>query len=115
MKSPFVKETLASLPHPEIDIVDQQIPLRDGATIPLRLYRTRSAPDGGRPVVVNAHGGGWCLGGLDTEGFLCQLLCRSLDIVVVDIGYRLAPEVNQKDCVLDVYDGVIWVSRAYFS
>lgn len=44
------------------------------------------------PVLVYAHGGGWCMG--EPEG--CDLVCRKLShragVVVVSVDYRLAPE-----------------------
>ena len=109
LKSPFVRETLASLPNADIETQDKSITLRDGSSISLRIRRVRQSLRIGQPVVVVAHGGGWCLGDLDTEAFLCELLCRSLKVIVVDVGYRLTPEVDHKDCVFDLYDAVRWV------
>ncbi len=59
--------------------------------------------------MLYAHSGGWCMGGLDTEEFLCQLLCMKLGIIVVSVEYRLAPEWPYPTCVLDTYDVLKWV------
>lgn len=108
MASAFVKQTLAALPNQDIQQHDQIIPVRNGE-VRVRIYRPQSSYSKGRPVTIMSHGGGWCLGGLDTEVFTCQLLCRSLDLIVVDVEYRLCPEFQYPSPVLDVYDAVKWV------
>jgi acetyl esterase/lipase len=109
MSSLFVRTTLSELHGNFPDKHDVDIGMRDGVLIVARIYRpTGSCP---RPVMVMAHGGGFCMGGLDTEEFICQLLCRSLDLVVVSVAYRLCPEVSYPTPVLDVYDAVKWVAK----
>jgi acetyl esterase/lipase len=109
MASSFVKQTLASLPNDESRKEEERaIPVRDGE-VQVRIYRPRSSFSTGRPVMIMSHGGGWCLGGLDTETFLCRLFCSSLDLVVVDVEYRLCPEFRYPVPVLDVFDAAKWV------
>ena len=106
MKSAFVKETLGDeRPWTE---ADRPVVLRDGHSITIRIYRPTSHA-GTRPVMLYAHSGGWCMGGLDTEEFICQLLCMKLGMVIVSVAYRLAPEWPYPTCVLDTYDVVKWV------
>ncbi|HEV2748514.1 MAG TPA: alpha/beta hydrolase [Allosphingosinicella sp.] len=62
-----------------------------GAVIPLRLYDARSERDAG-PVVVFFHGGGFVLGDLDTHEPFCAELARLMDLPVIAVDYRLAPE-----------------------
>ena len=114
MASPFVKYTLDRLPNGDFQEEDRVIPVRNGQ-INIRIYRPQSTLSHGRPVMVMSHGGGWCLGGLDTEVFLCQLLCRSLDLIVVDVEYRLCPEFQYPSPVLDVFDAVKWVRCSCYS
>ena len=109
MKSPFVRETLWSLPNRNFQTQDRQVETRDGASITVRIYHPSPDRSQALPVVVMAHGGGWCLGGLDTEEFQCQLICRSVGIIVVDVDYRRSPEVKYETIVSDVYDAVKWV------
>lgn len=44
------------------------------------------------PVLVFYHGGGWVIGDLDTHASLCAEMARMLDVPVVSVDYRLAPE-----------------------
>ncbi len=71
-------------------IKDLAIPGPAG-TIPARLYDARETRGPG-PVMVFFHGGGFVIGDLDTHGPYCAEAARALDIPVIAIDYRLAPE-----------------------
>ena len=60
--------------------------------VPVRLYRGRSTPAQGAPLVVGFHGGGWALGNLQQGDWVCSELAAQLSAVVVSVDYRLAPE-----------------------
>lgn len=75
-----------------------------------RSYTPESEPHGGRPVYVVFHGGGFCLGDLSNEELLCRLLCKELDIVCVNVEYRLAPEHPFPAAPNDCFDATKWVS-----
>nr|WP_314425506.1 alpha/beta hydrolase [uncultured Erwinia sp.] len=69
------------------------IDAQDGWPLAVRMYFPAGAEDGlMRPAVVYAHGGGWCLGGLDAWDIPCQQLAEATGSVVFSVGYRLAPE-----------------------
>ncbi len=59
--------------------------------IPLRLYDAREERGAG-PLVVFYHGGGFVIGDLDTHHAFCTELAAALDLPVVAVDYRLAPE-----------------------
>lgn len=59
--------------------------------IALRLFDTRAERDAG-PVVVFYHGGGFVVGSIDTHASLAAEIARRLDLPVVSVEYRLAPE-----------------------
>ena len=62
-----------------------------GGDIPLRLYDTRDDREGG-PCVVFFHGGGFVIGDIGVYNSLCTEISRQLDLPVVSVEYRLAPE-----------------------
>lgn len=70
---------------------DLAMPGPDGGQIGLRLFDTRPERGAG-PVIVFFHGGGWVLGDLDSYSGLCTEIARALDLPVVSVDYRLAPE-----------------------
>ena len=59
--------------------------------IPARLFDGAATRAPG-PLLLFLHGGGWVLGDLDTHAPLCAAISRALDLPVVAIDYRLAPE-----------------------
>jgi len=59
--------------------------------IPLRLYDVREQRGPG-PVLVFYHGGGFVIGDLESHDSLCRELAGELDLPVISVDYRLAPE-----------------------
>ena len=71
-------------------IVDLTIPGPSG-DLPARLYDARAAREPG-PLLLFFHGGGYVIGDLETHGSFCAEVARVLDLPVVSLDYRLAPE-----------------------
>lgn len=61
------------------------------------------------PALVYYHGGGFCVGDLDTHDSLCRRLCVLGDCVVVSVDYRLAPEHPFPAGVDDAHAAFRWV------
>ena len=59
--------------------------------IPVRFYDVRETRDPS-PVILFFHGGGYVIGDLDTHNSLCTELSHVLDLPVLAVDYRLAPE-----------------------
>ncbi len=59
--------------------------------IPLRLYDTRETREPG-PCVIFIHGGGFVIGDIGVYNSLCTEISHQLDLPVVSVEYRLAPE-----------------------
>lgn len=59
--------------------------------IPLRFYDLREAREPS-PVILFFHGGGFVIGDLETHNALCTELSAELDLPVLAVDYRLAPE-----------------------
>lgn len=76
---------------------------------PARLYRPAS--DGPHPTVVYLHGGGFVLGDLDTHDQTCRRLCRDVDVVVLAVDYRLAPEHPFPAGVEDAIAATRWAAE----
>jgi cation diffusion facilitator CzcD-associated flavoprotein CzcO/acetyl esterase/lipase len=89
------------------EIVDGTLP---GAAGPLayRLYRPASV--GPHPVVVYFHGGGWVLGGHDSDDPLCRDLCKRADALIVSVDYRHAPEARFPAAADDGLAAVRWIA-----
>lgn len=75
-----------------------------------RVYRPKSLPSGA-PLAVYYQGGGLALGDLDSEDRLCRTLASDAGIVLVSIGYRLAPEHKAPTQVDDSLKGLEWAAK----
>jgi acetyl esterase len=80
-----------------------------GGDLPLRLY---SPPGPGPfPVLVYFHGGGWVFGSLREADHVCAALCLRAGVMVVSVGYRLAPENPFPAALLDALAALKWVGE----
>lgn len=68
-----------------------EVVARDGATIRVRVYQpVKGPPEGGSPLVIMYHEGGWCMGDLTDEDLNSRMFTRDLGCVCVNVEYRLA-------------------------
>jgi acetyl esterase len=75
----------------------------------LRLYDPRKDRAPG-PVVVFYHGGGFVVGSIDTHAGLAAEIARGLDMPVVSVDYRLAPEHKWPAAPDDAEAAVRWIA-----
>lgn len=76
----------------------------------LRVFTPEgSMPDGGWPVLVWFHGGGWVMGGLGSENGFLSHVCKFVQCVVITVNYRHAPEHVYPAAADDVVAGYRWI------
>ena len=80
-----------------------------GGTIDLRLFDPRAERAPG-PVVVFYHGGGFVAGNIATHAPLAAEIARQLDLPVVSVEYRLAPEAKWPAAPDDAEAAARWVA-----
>ncbi|MFM5884167.1 MAG: alpha/beta hydrolase [Novosphingobium sp.] len=85
-----IKQLIEADPRDMAVIKDLACPGPAG-DIPVRFYDVR-AERGPSPVILFFHGGGFVIGDLDTHNALCTELSAELDLPVLAVHYRLAPE-----------------------
>jgi acetyl esterase len=95
--------------YPDVRTEDRTI---DGPAgpIPLRVYWPPRTSDAVPPVVVYLHGGGWCVGDLDTYDGVARGHAVGGDAVVVSVDYRLAPEHPYPAAVEDAWAATQWAA-----
>jgi acetyl esterase len=109
----YDKSTLA-LDSEGVDIASVkpvEIPGRDGHHIAARLYMPAAIPHEGPPLpaLLYFHGGGYCVGGLDSHDSLCRALAAFTPCCVLHVVYRLAPEHKFPAAVHDAQDAYRWL------
>ncbi|KQN40727.1 lipase [Sphingomonas sp. Leaf407] len=89
---------------------DVAIPVA-GGTIGARVFDTCEDRVAG-PVVVFYHGGGFVIGDVATHAGFCAEMARTLDLPVVSVAYRLAPEHPWPTAPDDAEAAARWVADA---
>jgi acetyl esterase len=74
----------------EVPLVADHMVAGPAGDIPVRVYSP--APERALPALVYFHGGGWVLGDINAVDPLSRDLARLAGCVVINVGYRLAPE-----------------------
>lgn len=90
---PLAPQGMAMLEPPVGDLAitrDVSMP-GPGGEISLRLFDVRAEREPGLAVVF-FHGGGFVIGCIDTHVSMCAEIARRLDLPVISVEYRLAPE-----------------------
>jgi len=77
--------------------------------IPLRLYDARATHEAG-PAIIFFHGGGYVIGDLDTHNALCTEIAAQMDLPVVAVDYRRAPEYVFPAAIEDCEAAARWVA-----
>jgi acetyl esterase/lipase len=80
---------------------------KPSGTVRVRVYTPEG--EGPFPVHINYHGGGWVLGGLESEAAWCRSICNNVNIKVIDVDYRMAPEFLFPTAIYDSWEVVQWV------
>lgn len=81
-----------------------------GGDLPLRLFDARVDREPG-PVVVFYHGGGFAVGSIETHAGLAAEIARQIDVPVVSVDYRLAPEHPWPAAPEDAEAAARWIAR----
>lgn len=98
-------------PPAEVARVEDRTFAGPGGDVPVRIYRPTDEA-GPQPVLVWFHGGGWVLGSIAGSDLTCRELAVRAGVVVVSVGYRLAPEHPYPSGVDDCFAALVWVAAA---
>ena len=104
-KAPKVARPIAK----QVAIKQQEIQMRDGTPIQIRLYTP--VGQGPFPVILYFHGGGWVLNDLDNCHESSSYLAQTTGQIVISVEYRLAPEYRFPIPVHDCYDSFLWAKE----
>jgi acetyl esterase len=98
----------AAVPAPDtagLEIEDRTVPADPG--VPVRIYR----PHGTQAAIVWLHGGGWVMGDVDTEHPWAARIAGLSGVMVISVGYRLAPEHPFPAALDDAYAVLVWTAE----
>ena len=96
---------------PQVRIEERAVGYGDLTDVPVRIYWPPVAAHDNLPVVVFYHGGGWCLGDLDTHDPVARAHAVEGEAIVVSVDYRLAPEHPFPAGIDDSWAALRWVGE----
>jgi acetyl esterase len=79
--------------------------------IPATLFDPRASREPG-PAVVFYHGGGYVIGDVESHAAICAEIARTLDLPVISVDYRLAPEAPWPAAPDDCEAAARWVGTS---
>lgn len=92
----------------DISIYDEYIDQPGGESLRMRIYAPIPSL-GPRPALLWMHGGGFVIGHPEQDQSRIIQLCRSLNIVVAAIAYRLGPDNPFPAPLDDCYAALAWL------
>jgi len=96
---------------PQMRIEERTVGYGEVTDIPVRIYWPPIAAHDNLPVVVFYHGGGWCIGDLDTHEPVARAHAVGAEAIVVSVDYRLAPEHPYPEGIDDCWAALRWVGE----
>ncbi len=84
----FLAKLAAGIPAETDGMEVEDLLVPGDPDVPVRIYRPYEA----HGTVIWMHGGGWCIGDVETEHPWASRVAARSGAVVISVGYRLAPE-----------------------
>ena len=102
---------MADRPARELAVIKDLSCPGPAGDIPLRLYDARDTREAG-PVITFYHGGGYVIGDLETHHNLCTEIAALMDLPLVAVDYRRAPEAPFPAAIDDCEAATRWVASS---
>lgn len=94
---------------PVASVTEVPMARADGSALLARYYRPlHHGPQEALPLLVYFHGGGWCVGDIESYDVLCREMANLAGCAVLSVDYRLAPEHPFPAAVIDARFAVEW-------
>ncbi|AMP98264.1 Lipase [Pedobacter cryoconitis] len=94
----------------QLDVENIFIPASDKSrTIRLRIYRPKGKQH--LPILLYFHGGAFIYGTPEQYDFIFFRLALAIDLMIISVDYRLAPEHPFPAAMEDGYEALLWLSE----
>lgn len=98
----------SAMPPPPFELGEAFAPVKDAPDVKLVIINPPSDKTD-RPAILHLHGGGMVLGSADMARMGKPDLAKAMDVVIVSVDYRLAPETRFPGPQEDNYAGLLWL------
>jgi len=93
-------------------VKELSVPTRHG-DVKARLYNNSDEVQ--EELLVFFHGGGWCIGSIDTHNEQARRLAIATGLPLLSIDYSLSPEVKFPHAIEEGIDALLWAKDNYAS
>ncbi|SLJ84347.1 alpha/beta hydrolase [Psychrobacter sp. DAB_AL43B] len=96
---------------------DKVIANADSGDMIIRCYQAESSAtqnpeqNDDNVVMLFFHGGGFCVGDVNTDHEFCHAVCAQTSWAVVSVDYRLAPEHPAPTAIRDCLEAYAWLAK----
>ena len=94
---------------------DKTIVNADGGDMTVRCYQQSKQNNEGKSTdevtMLFFHGGGFCIGDIDTHHEFCHTVCAQTGWAVVSVDYRMAPEYPAPTALKDCLAAYAWLAE----
>jgi len=94
----------------EYRVTDYHVDVADGKILVRSLIPT--SKEGSYPLMVWLHGGGWTSGDVELDDYQLRAICVELQISILNVDYRLAPEYPHPTGLNDSYAALKWATES---
>lgn len=100
-----------------VDWHDKRIANADGGDMTVRCYQAKNTKkpnqkqSSDKMVMLFFHGGGFCIGDINTHHEFCHTVCKKTGWAVVSVDYRLAPEYPAPTALRDCIAAYAWLAQ----
>ncbi|KAJ6584929.1 Alpha/Beta hydrolase protein [Mycena capillaripes] len=95
----------------EYVVKDHQFEVTDGKILVRSLIpASKEGSDNTYPLMVWMHGGGWTSGSIELDDYQLRAICVQLQISILNVDYRLAPENPHPTGLNDSYAVLKWAA-----
>jgi acetyl esterase/lipase len=92
----------------EVEVVDTTYLIHESGPLSVRVHKPKGT--GPFPAVIDAHGGGWCVGSNRNNDSINRSLAAR-GIVVASLDFRMPPVAAYPAAVADINFGVRWLKQ----
>lgn len=106
---PTIRETFGATPLPNNVAIKREFVSCQSRSGSIEVLIFNLKPETEKPCIVHFHGGGFVLGDASVSAERNLRIALELDVTIVSVNYRLAPETNYQGSISDNYEALSWV------
>jgi len=97
---------------PVVHVYEKTIPSPSGAPdIKLRIYEPAERGTELLPCGLFFHGGGFLFGSVYRQNDMCLRYVKNVNMMIISVEYRLAPEYRAPAPIEDAYTALVWLDK----